>query len=333
MKDAGWLRTPPRSEKAAISDLRSYAKKGFHRDLIKRNIDWLAKRCRDYRYYFQSPLPSLAIKDGLNEEEKIVLYNLYTSTRFRGIDNFRNLSSWDSCPYCGLRNPVTLDHYLPRRIQDFPHLSYFSLNLVPSCSDCQFKKSTFVPATLAIRNLRGKKRFGSKQMLPRPASTQLGHRSRSRITNCNRMIHPYFDRQVKVDEILINFDFDTTVGPINFRVALKGSHRSSEGRLISFHFNKLEMAERLVHPLRREWDSLIPYLNVALNGKIPESSNVKQLLKAQSAKAKSKLGLFSMEAKFLESVANNKDCIALLIQKIAPPKRNVPKNRRHGSPV
>jgi len=42
---------------------------------------------------------------------------------------------FDRCPYCGrTRPPSQIDHFLPRSV--FPEFSFFSVNLVPSCPDC-----------------------------------------------------------------------------------------------------------------------------------------------------------------------------------------------------
>ncbi|HEL5401828.1 TPA: hypothetical protein UOJ25_001943 [Stenotrophomonas maltophilia] len=45
---------------------------------------------------------------------------------------------YKKCPYCGLGQATTLDHYLPK--SRFPQFSVSVCNLVPSCRDCQSKK-------------------------------------------------------------------------------------------------------------------------------------------------------------------------------------------------
>lgn len=42
------------------------------------------------------------------------------------------------CPYCGIGHTTTLDHYLPKA--KFPLLSVVTLNLIPSCKDCNTDK-------------------------------------------------------------------------------------------------------------------------------------------------------------------------------------------------
>lgn len=42
------------------------------------------------------------------------------------------------CPFCGISETSTLDHYLPK--EKYPEFSVFSPNLVPSCSPCNTTK-------------------------------------------------------------------------------------------------------------------------------------------------------------------------------------------------
>lgn len=49
------------------------------------------------------------------------------------------------CPFCGQRVVRTLDHYLPKVTH--PGLAVTPLNLLPSCGDCNWEKSTHVATT------------------------------------------------------------------------------------------------------------------------------------------------------------------------------------------
>jgi len=42
------------------------------------------------------------------------------------------------CPFCGISESSTLDHYLPK--EQYPEFSVFPKNLVPSCADCNTRK-------------------------------------------------------------------------------------------------------------------------------------------------------------------------------------------------
>jgi len=44
------------------------------------------------------------------------------------------------CPYCGIGEPNTLDHYLPKEM--FPEFSILAINLVPCCSICNNEKGS-----------------------------------------------------------------------------------------------------------------------------------------------------------------------------------------------
>jgi HNH endonuclease len=57
-------------------------------------------------------------------------------------DQIRMASKYDLCPYCGHRNVMTVDHYLPKAL--FPALAVNPANLIPVCTDCNTKKSSLV---------------------------------------------------------------------------------------------------------------------------------------------------------------------------------------------
>ncbi|ALS33053.1 hypothetical protein PTRA_a1912 [Pseudoalteromonas translucida KMM 520] len=47
---------------------------------------------------------------------------------------YPELEDFDECPYCGIGEPTTLDHYLPK--EEFPEFSVLSTNLIPVCGVC-----------------------------------------------------------------------------------------------------------------------------------------------------------------------------------------------------
>jgi len=49
------------------------------------------------------------------------------------------------CPFCGIGQVSTLDHYLPKA--RYPQFSVVPLNLVPSCKDCNTGKSNAIAVT------------------------------------------------------------------------------------------------------------------------------------------------------------------------------------------
>jgi hypothetical protein len=55
------------------------------------------------------------------------------------------------CPFCGMGQATTLDHYLPKT--KYPQLSVVPSNLVPSCKECNTGKSTSVATTAGAQCL------------------------------------------------------------------------------------------------------------------------------------------------------------------------------------
>ena len=56
------------------------------------------------------------------------------------IISMQTTSVQSKCPHCGLSEPETIDHYLPKDI--FPEFSILPINLVPMCGRCNNIKNT-----------------------------------------------------------------------------------------------------------------------------------------------------------------------------------------------
>ncbi|MCA8323801.1 HNH endonuclease [Burkholderia cepacia] len=57
-----------------------------------------------------------------------------------------DLDDFDECPYCGIGEPRTLDHYLPK--ETYPEFSILPVNLIPICNVCNtsYKGKKFLSA-------------------------------------------------------------------------------------------------------------------------------------------------------------------------------------------
>lgn len=89
------------------------------------------------------PLPKTRIKALLHA------YHGRTASMkiLRGLLLKPKIKGFSECPYCGINEPKTLDHYLPKEL--FPEFSVHSLNLLPVCSVCNsnYKKRQFKNAS------------------------------------------------------------------------------------------------------------------------------------------------------------------------------------------
>ncbi|SFO86702.1 HNH endonuclease [Hydrogenimonas thermophila] len=96
-------------------------------------------------YIFSNHKGMLSYKNLFNTDDISTddLKNLYTKM----VDNKEprkiynkliSLAPLDRCPYCGIGQVSTLDHYLPK--SKFPTFSVLPYNLVPSCKDCNTGK-------------------------------------------------------------------------------------------------------------------------------------------------------------------------------------------------
>lgn len=79
----------------------------------------------------------------VTKDDMIALYDekLVKSVKGRPYyDKIMVLASNGKCPYCGVRNVKTLDHFMAKSI--YPIFSVTPINLLPCCSDCNKEKKS-----------------------------------------------------------------------------------------------------------------------------------------------------------------------------------------------
>lgn len=312
-----WVRVAPVSHELSIAALKKYARSGLYGSIVRKHLSWLLDRCGRYEAHFQAPEILLA-PSYITVEDRQVLGKLYKYAEFDYADEQRALSKYNICPYCGLQKSVTIDHYLPQNTQDFPHLSFFSLNLIPACTTCQGKKKAFWSASgvwtvsgntkRRYRLVRAKRR---KAYVRESRNDRLSRSKRVRITNTSRILHPYLDHEIDLSRLSVTFSFDPRHGPTNFGISYSRAARSKESKLIKSHLEKLAVIENMHSSLRLEWDSLGAYLFNLLN---PGASfdEVKNAIRALAHKDVAKHGPMSLEHKFLSALATNSEAIECL---------------------
>jgi hypothetical protein len=113
------------------------------------------------------------------------------------------------CPYCGLSESSTLDHYLPKENQ--PEFAVFSANLVPCCATCNTRKRRLVV---------------------------------DKATSVRFFLHPYFDSLPETK--FLQLDVTLASNSIRLRYHLSrppGLARDAFLQLVS-HFDRLSLADR-----------------------------------------------------------------------------------------
>lgn len=73
---------------------------------------------------------------GVNADALIKCYTSKTGEMSTLRDEllYPDIEDFDSCPFCGIGEPTTLDHYLPK--ENFPEFSVLAKNLIPICGVC-----------------------------------------------------------------------------------------------------------------------------------------------------------------------------------------------------
>ncbi|SOZ22478.1 hypothetical protein CBM2609_U20003 [Cupriavidus taiwanensis] len=269
------------------------------------------------------------------------LHDLYESKAepFRYIEAMRNPERVGACPYCGLSKNITVDHYLPRTHRAFPHLSFLSLNLGPSCSDCQGSKSSFYPRkpasdltpAMARRHKLRLKLCSEKHAAIRKARrsiaqpapslrlrgpTPLRPRTVSRILETRRFIHPYLDRFLR--RCVFDVDLAWASGrPEIARFLWKPHLTSAQRALVAFHLEKMKVKDRARGIIRRRYRAFAK----VIAGKNLNEGEIVSRLQLRLASVKEETGIAnSIEAKYLEALLRDPTAIAELVTASSIPK-------------
>lgn len=149
------------------------------------------------------------VAGNISKEEMVKLYNnkMVKHKKVRNIyDKLMALAPLSRCPYCGIGRVRNLDHFLPET--KFPTFSVLPYNLVASCRDCNFDKSTSYATTQNTQTL-----------------------------------HPYYDNYTN-EQWLYARVLQTSPVSIQFYVNAPVNWRQLDKDMVQAHFNNYELAER-----------------------------------------------------------------------------------------
>jgi len=113
------------------------------------------------------------------------------------------------CPFCGLNEASTLDHYLPKELH--PQFAVFSRNLVPSCSPCNTRKSELIV---------------------------------DEATDVRLFLHPYYDAVPSVPFVTLNVTLLPEALSLHFRLRRPAGMSAARFQQLRSHFRMLRLADR-----------------------------------------------------------------------------------------
>lgn len=156
------------------------------------------------------------------------------------------------CPFCGIGESSTLDHYLPK--QQYPEFSIFPKNLVPSCAVCNTRKQNRI---LVLR------------------------------TNARMFLHPFYDQIPGAAFLIVDVRLAEGALILSYRLTRPVGVTHELFEHLKSHFNELNLADRyrrmsLEHlgerypAFRRAYGSSKDLYRVA-DGLIEEAENFEQV--------------------------------------------------------
>lgn len=120
------------------------------------------------------------------------------------------------CPFCGVTEARSLDHYLPKA--KYPILSVVPNNLIPSCSDCNKGKTDSFP-----------------------------------VSKGQQCLHPYFDHALLVGDQWLFAEVNQTSPPsVLFHVSVPDGFSEDDAARINTHFSDFELAVKFSNQAANE---------------------------------------------------------------------------------
>lgn len=151
-------------------------------------------------------------KAPLTDQQKDAMRHAYSvetepMTTLRG--DLLNRITVARCPFCGISETSTLDHYLPK--EQYPEFSIFPKNLVPSCAVCNTRK--------------------------RDRILDVG-------TNTRMFLHPCYDPIPDTAFLVVGVRMEENALIISYRLTRPAGMMLRTFQHLRSHFNELNLADR-----------------------------------------------------------------------------------------
>lgn len=268
-------------------DLSEYCRKNSEMQILRSS---LRQAYTEYWRNCQNPHNAFQYGNDLELIEREKLKKRYTSgapvTKYIK-KRLAKLQGLEACPYCGLQKNVTADHYLPK--EHFPQYASFSLNLVPSCSDCQ--------------GAQAKGQWFPGYRLKRAPDATRGRKP------LQRLWHPYFDDFLRYRIISVEFEAKILLDSVRFFTKEKNSAHSN---LVDFHLGKINLNREALTHVQAYWDALITTL---ATDRVNELATLRGVVNREMRRAYSECRTYnSVEFVFYHAIYNSPKTLQFLLE-------------------
>lgn len=210
-----------------------------------------------------------------SEKEKKLLLSCYGNNKEFNVarKNIMDMQEdiWKArCPYCGISEPKTIEHYLPK--DDYPEFAVYGLNLIPCCSICN--------------SYKGEEWKKSGERL---------------------FINFYFD-EIPMEKLLyayLEYTKDDLIPNIFFKLIRNKRVDDSAFRRIRSHFDRLHLLSRYADIVNEEYTNIFQSARIHIE-RCSEESYKESLLEIKES-MENRYGINYWKVALYEAIAHSDD--------------------------
>jgi len=182
------------------------------------------------------------------------------------------------CQYCGIRKPISFDHYLP--ISDYPEFGVLPINLIPCCLECNGKKKSYWKEN-----------------------------------DVRSIINFYLDNIEDRQFLFAKINFRNNIPSLKFYLRNPGNNIDSElFQTIEYHFYRLELLNLYKSESSDELDEIIQKLKIYV--KLTDNVKLKDMFTEDKVRLEIQFGINYWKAVMLNAMAKSNNFLDFMVNEI-----------------